>query len=64
MLHFSPSLVVADLDGTMLHDANAFESRYLSQETVSVSKRLRNVEFRLRLLLLDLLEVLLILFTI
>ena len=35
MLHFSPSLVVADLDGTMLHDANAFESRYLSQETVS-----------------------------
>ena len=40
MLHFSPSLVVADLDGTMLHDANAFESRYLSQETVSASKRL------------------------
>ncbi|MFW0894062.1 HAD family hydrolase [Gardnerella sp. Marseille-Q9181] len=40
MLHFSPSLVVADLDGTMLHDANAFESRYLSQETVRASKRL------------------------
>lgn len=40
MLRFSPSLVVADLDGTMLHDANAFESRYLSQETVSASKRL------------------------
>ena len=40
MLHFSPSLVVADLDGTMLHDANAFEGRYLSQETVSASKRL------------------------
>ncbi|MFU0515484.1 HAD hydrolase family protein [Gardnerella vaginalis] len=40
MLHFSPSLVVADFDGTMLHDANAFESRYLSQETVRASKRL------------------------
>ena len=40
MLRFSPSIIIADLDGTMLHDANAFESRYLSQETVSASKRL------------------------
>lgn len=41
MLHFSPSLVVADLDGTMLHDSQTFEGRYLNKETVSAAKRLR-----------------------
>ncbi|RFT40201.1 HAD family hydrolase, partial [Gardnerella vaginalis] len=50
MLHFSPSLVVADLDGTMLHDANAFESRYLSQETVSASKRLSECGIQLAII--------------
>lgn len=41
MLRFSPSLIIADLDGTMLHDSQTFEGRYLSQETVSAAKRLR-----------------------
>lgn len=39
MLMFSPSLIVADLDGTMLHDADAFENRFLTQQTIdAVSK--------------------------
>lgn len=41
MLRFSPSLVIADLDGTMLHDAYTFEGRYLSSETVQAAERLR-----------------------
>ncbi len=41
MLRFSPSLVIADLDGTMLHDADTFEGRYLSSETVQAAERLR-----------------------
>ena len=39
-MRFSPSLVIADLDGTMLHDADTFESRYLSRETVQAAERL------------------------
>ncbi len=42
MLRFSPSLVIADLDGTMLHDSDTFEGRYLSCETVRAAERLRN----------------------
>lgn len=42
MLRFSPSLVIADLDGTMLHDSETFEGRYLSYETVRAAERLRN----------------------
>ena len=42
MLRFSPSLVIADLDGTMLHDSETFEGRYLSCETVRAAERLRN----------------------
>lgn len=41
MMRFSPSLVIADLDGTMLHDADTFEGRFLSNETVKATKRLR-----------------------
>lgn len=40
-MRFSPSLVIADLDGTMLHDADTFESRFLSNETVKAAKCLR-----------------------
>lgn len=40
MLRFSPSLLIADLDGTMLHDSDTFEGRYLSSETSLVAKRL------------------------
>lgn len=40
MLRFSPSLVIADLDGTMLHDSDTFEGRYLSSETVQAAERL------------------------
>lgn len=42
MLRFSPSLVIADLDGTMLHDSDTFEGRYLSCETVRAAERLRD----------------------
>lgn len=42
MLRFSPSLVIADLDGTMLHDSETFEGRYLSCETVQAAERLRD----------------------
>ena len=45
---FSPSLIVADLDGTMLHDADAFENRFLTQQTidaVSEVKRKTRVPF-------------------
>ncbi len=48
MLMFSPSLIVADLDGTMLHDADAFENRFLTQQTidaVSEVKRKTRVPF-------------------
>lgn len=40
MLRFSPSLVIADLDGTMLHDSDTFEGRFLSSETVQAAERL------------------------
>lgn len=40
-MRFSPSLLIADLDGTMLHDADTFEGRFLSNETVKAAKRLR-----------------------
>lgn len=45
---FSPSLIVADLDGTMLHDADVFENRFLTQQTidaVSEVKRKTRVPF-------------------
>lgn len=45
---FGPSLIVADLDGTMLHDADAFENRFLTQQTidaVSEVKRKTRVPF-------------------
>lgn len=48
MLMFGPSLIVADLDGTMLHDADAFENRFLTQQTidaVSEVKRKTRVPF-------------------
>lgn len=48
MLMFSPSLIVADLDGTMLHDADVFENRFLTQQTidaVSEVKRKTRVPF-------------------
>ena len=48
MLMFGPSLIVADLDGTMLHDADAFENRFLTQQTidaVSDVKRKTRVPF-------------------
>lgn len=41
MLRFSPSLIVADLDGTMLHDADEFESRFLSESTIDIVKRVQ-----------------------
>lgn len=34
------SMVVADLDGTLLHDANAFEQRYLSPRTLQLADQL------------------------
>lgn len=48
MLMFGPSLIVVDLDGTMLHDADAFENRFLTQQTidaVSEVKRKTRVPF-------------------
>lgn len=45
---FAPSLIVVDLDGTMLHDADAFENRFLTQQTidaVSEVKRKTRVPF-------------------
>lgn len=48
MLMFAPSLIVVDLDGTMLHDADAFENRFLTQQTidaVSEVKRKTRVPF-------------------
>ncbi len=40
MLRFSPSLVIADLDGTMLHDSATFEGRFLSRETMQAAEHL------------------------
>lgn len=35
-----PELLVADLDGTLLHDAEVFEDRFITQRSIDTIARL------------------------
>ncbi len=41
-----PQLIVADLDGTLLHDANKFEDRYLSQRSANAIHQLHDAGYQ------------------
>lgn len=41
----TPRLLVADLDGTLLHDGATFEERFLSQRTIDTVKRLHDAGY-------------------
>ncbi|MBM6699325.1 HAD family hydrolase [Bifidobacterium pullorum subsp. saeculare] len=42
----APRLLVADLDGTLLHDAPTFEERFITQRTIDTIERLHDAGFR------------------
>lgn len=50
MLRFQPSLLIADLDGTLLHDGSVFETRYLSNETLKVAHQLQQAQLPLAII--------------
>lgn len=46
MTDSKPGLIVADLDGTLLHDAPTFEERFISQRTVDTIGRMHEAGYR------------------
>lgn len=45
-MHTEPRLIVADLDGTLLHDASTFEGRYMTQRSIDAIERMHDRGFR------------------
>ncbi|MBW3082702.1 HAD family hydrolase [Bifidobacterium phasiani] len=45
-MHHEPRLIVADLDGTLLHDADVFEDRYITRRSIDAIDRMHDLGYR------------------